>query len=231
MKRDIQVVHDLEAVAQAALGQLHRLLENSGGAFRIALSGGSTPKRLYELMAVDSSLPWERIHLFWGDERCVPPDHKDSNYRMTREAMLDKLHLPDNHVFRWHAELDPDVAAAQYAQTLLTEYGSEWPQFDLMWLGMGDDGHTASLFPGSPALTRNDVSCVANWVEKFEQHRLTMTFRAINNSKNVTVLIAGAGKADVLPEVLHSDRYPSSNVHGTESTLFLVDQAAASKLS
>lgn len=231
MNRSIQVVHDLEAVAQAALAQLHRLLGQSGGAFRIALSGGSTPKRLYELMAADSNLPWDRIHLFWGDERCVPPDNKDSNYRMTREAMLDALKLPDNHVHRWLAELEPEQAAQNYAQTLLTEFGSEWPTFDLMWLGMGDDGHTASLFPGSPALTRTDTCCVANYVEKFETHRLTLTFPAINASRNVTLLIAGGGKAEVLPEVLHSDKYPSSRVHGTESTLFLLDQAAAARLN
>lgn len=231
MKRDIKVVEDLEGVARAALAQLHELLENSGGAFRIALSGGSTPRRLYQLMGEDSSLPWDRIHIYWGDERCVPPDHPDSNYRMTREAMLDKLNLPDNHVHRWLAEKDPDEAARLYAQTLLTEFGSEWPSFELMWLGMGDDGHTASLFPGSPALEVKDVSCVANYVEKFKTHRLTTTFRAINSSKNVTFLVAGAGKADVLPEVLHSENYPSSLVHGTDSTLFLLDKAAAAKLN
>lgn len=231
MNREIQVVQDLEAVARAALAQLHRLLGESGGAFRIALSGGSTPKRLYQLMAADSNLPWDRIHLFWGDERCVPPDDQESNYRMTREAMLDALKLPDNHVHRWLAELEPEQAAQNYAQTLLTEFGSEWPTFDLMWLGMGDDGHTASLFPGSPGLTRTDTCCVANYVEKFKTHRLTMTFPAINASRHVTLLIAGGGKAEVLPEVLHSDKYPSSRVHGTESTLFLLDQAAAARLN
>lgn len=230
MNRNLQVVQDLEAVAQCALAQLHQLLGASSGVFRIALSGGSTPKRLYQLMAADKTLPWERIHLFWGDERCVPPDHKDSNYRMTREAMLDALKLPETQVHRWLAELDPDQAAAKYAETLKAEFGTPWPDFDLMWLGMGDDGHTASLFPGSPALNVTDTSCVANYVEKFEAHRLTMTFPAINASKNITLLVAGSGKAEVLPEVLHSDKYPSSRVHGTRSTLFLLDQAAAARL-
>ncbi len=230
MKRDIQVVQDLEAVARGALTQLRRLLDSSPeGPFRIALSGGSTPRRLYELMA-EASLPWERIHLFWGDERCVPPDHKDSNYRMTREAMLDRLKLPDAQVHRWQAELDPDEAARLYDKTLKTEFGADWPQFDLMWLGMGEDGHTASLFPGSPALERTDVAAVANYIEKFENHRLTLTFPAINASRHVALLISGAGKAPVLPEALHSDHYPVSRVHGTSSTLFLLDQAAAAQL-
>lgn len=225
--REVAILPDGESVAQRALAHLKLRLADSQGMFRIALSGGSTPRRLYQLMA-EADLPWERIHLFFGDERCVPPDHPDSNYRMVREALLDKTAGVTVH--RWEAELSPEEAADRYNALLQREFGSEWPLFDLIWLGMGDDGHTASLFPGSPALERADRPAVANYVEKFKSHRLTLTFPALNRGREVVFLITGASKAEVLPDVLNTDRYPASRVHGTAGTLVLLDQAAAERL-
>ncbi|MEW6281234.1 MAG: 6-phosphogluconolactonase [Candidatus Eremiobacterota bacterium] len=229
MKRDLVTLPDAEAVSDRALEILRERLTGHSGPFRVALSGGTTPKRLYQKMA-GADLPWGRLHLFWGDERCVAPDHPDSNYRMVREALLDHVSVPEGQVHRWLAERSPEEAARLYNEVLTREFGLEWPEFDLIWLGMGDDGHTASLFPDSPALAREDEAAVANYVEKLQSHRLTLTFPALNRGREVVFLVTGASKAAVLPHVLGEGGYPASRVFGTRSTLFLMDPAAAAEL-
>jgi len=210
----------------------------NNGRFSVALSGGSTPKALYSLLAAPpyvDQVPWNIVHLFWGDERCVPPDHQDSNYRMTKEAMLTKVPLAENQIHRIEAELEPDVAASKYSQVLESFFGGV-PRFDLVLLGMGDDGHTASLFPGTKALHDNDHLVVANYVEKFKTHRITLTAKVINNAARVNFLIVGDSKTKVLKEVLEGnrepDRLPSQLIQPTDGKLlWLVDRAAAANLS
>jgi 6-phosphogluconolactonase len=208
------------------------------GKFTVALSGGSTPKSLYQLLASGAfpNLPWDKTYFFFGDERHVPPDNPESNYRMANEAMLSKT--PAANVFRIPAEMkDADAAASVYQQTLAEFFGlksGEFPRFDLILLGLGPDGHTASLFPGTSALNEIKKLVVANWVEKFKTHRITFTFPVLNNSACATFLSCGADKASMVHEVLESPHagLPSQKVHPTNGRLvWMLDRAAAAQLS
>ena len=212
------------------------------GRFTIALSGGSTPRNLYNLLATNArtSLPWDRMFFFFGDERHVPPTDKDSNFRMANEAMLSKAPIPEANIFRVPAE-DPDAAAVAeaYDQTLRKFFALEpgqVPVFDLILLGLGTDGHTASLFPGTEALAEKNRLVVANWVEKFKTHRITFTLPVLNAAHEVAFLVSGSDKAPALQAVLQSDapgeKYPAKLVHPTNGKLiWLVDRAAASGLA
>ena len=235
---------DLDALSHAAADELAMLVRAAvvdRGTCSVALSGGSTPKRLFELFAQAGrdALPWEHIDLWWGDERTVPPDHADSNYRMTREALIDPLGLAASHVHRIAGELpDPEAAARSYSRELVTALGSP-PTFDVVLLGMGPDGHTASLFPGSPALAETSRWVVANPVTSPLVHgtttRITLTAPAINAARHVRFLVAGADKAASLAQVLEGphdpERYPSQLIAPHDGDLvWLVDAAAASKL-
>lgn len=208
------------------------------GRFTVALSGGSTPKRLYGLLATKPNISWDKIYVFWGDERHVPPDHPESNYRMVYEALLSKVPVPSENIFRIHAEeQNATTAALQYEQTLKDFFHlspGEFPRFDLILLGMGPDGHTASLFPGSPALSERQHLVVANPVEKFHTARLTLTFPVLNAAATVMFLASGPDKAPMLHEVLEnsSANLPSQKVQPTNGKLlWLVDSAAATGLS
>jgi 6-phosphogluconolactonase len=208
------------------------------GRFTVALSGGSTPKRLYSLLATKRSIPWEKICLFWGDERHVPPDHPDSNYRMAHEALLSKVPVRPENIFRIHGEeRDAEAAARQYEQTLQDFFHlstGKFPRFDLILLGMGPDGHTASLFPGTSALSERTRLVVTNWVEKFQTHRITFTFPVLNTAACVMFVVSGAEKAPMLHEVLEnsSAKLPAQQVHPSSGKLlWLVDSAAANALS
>lgn len=211
------------------------------GRFTIALSGGSTPKSLFTLLASNarSSLNWEQTFFFWGDERHVPPDDKDSNYRMADEAMLSKIPVSSANVFRVPAENpDADAAALAYEQTLRKFFSLEqgqFPRFDFILLGMGPDGHTASLFPETLALTETSRLVVANWVEKLKASRITFTLPVLNAARRVAFLVSGTDKAAVLRTVLQSDapgeQYPSKLVQPTDGKLiWFLDGAAASQL-
>ena len=206
------------------------------GSFAVALAGGSTPKATYEALARDYSgeLDWGRVHVFFGDERTVPPDHEDSNYRMSHEALLSRV--PVGGVHRMRGELQPAEAAAAYEEEL-REFSEqdEFPSLDLILLGIGEDGHTASLFPETSALDVTDRWVVANPVLKLETTRLTLTIPVINAAKAVTFLVAGEGKAWALREILEGDAdpraYPAKLVHPESGDLsWMVDRAAASLL-
>jgi 6-phosphogluconolactonase len=211
------------------------------GRFTIALSGGSTPKNLNTLLATNArtSLPWDRMFFFWGDERHVPPSDPESNYRMAEETLLSKVPVPRANVFRIPAE-NPDAAAAAlaYEETLRKFFAlqaGEFPRFDLILLGMGPDGHAASLFPGTAALQEKSRLVVANWVEKFKTDRITLTLPVLNAARCVIFLVSGTEKAAALHEVLETDapggQYPSKLVRPTDGKLiWLVDRAAASGL-
>lgn len=225
------------ALRFAGLAQTHVA---ESGKFTVALSGGSTPKALFSLLARQpfaDSLPWSSIYFFWGDERCVPPDHPDSNFLMASETLLGKVPIPSGNIFRIPTEDgDPEQAAAKYASTLHQFFNSESPRFDLIFLGMGADGHTASLFPGTIALRIEDQTVAANFVEKFKTHRITLTAKTINQARNVIFLVAGEDKATSLKEVLEGEhqpeKYPSQLIKPVDGNLlWMLDVAAASLLT
>jgi 6-phosphogluconolactonase len=212
------------------------------GRFTIALSGGSTPRSLYNLLAANArtAFPWDRTYFFWSDERHVPPTDPDSNYRMANEAMLSKVPVPPGNVYRMPSE-NPDAgaAAAEYETTLKKFFGLEpgqSPRFDLILLGLGPDGHTASLFPGTPGLQEKSRLVIANWVESLKTDRLTFTFHVINAARSVAFLVSGTDKAAVLCSVLEEnvpgEQYPAKLVQPTDGKLiWFLDRGAASGLS
>ena len=220
----------------------------SHGRFAVVLAGGSTPKAAYALLATEeyaTRVDWSRVYIFWGDERCVPPDHVDSNYRMAREVLLDHVPIPESNVHRMRGELEPGQAAGEYEAALRTfffprsgdrkaEGETLVPSFDLILLGMGDDGHTASLFPGTAAIHEQTRWVVAHRVEKLDTWRITLTPVIINAAANVTFAVSGAGKAERLRQVLNGPRQPDVlpaqivNPDGGR-VLWLVDQAAANQ--
>ena len=225
--------HFVESAAQAA----------ARGRARIAISGGGTPKSAFELLAdpaqpFRAAMPWDKLDLFWVDERCVPPGDPDSNYRMTREALLDRVPLPPSAVHRMEGELAPDVAASRYETELRASFrlqGAASPRFDLIALGMGPDGHTASLFPHTAALREVTRLAVANHVQNKDAWRVTLTWPVINNGASVFFLIAGTDKAKVLSEVLTGphdpERLPSQLIWPASGILTLIlDQQAAALL-
>lgn len=249
----VRVYKDQDELALKAARRFARLADQyvvGSGRFTVALSGGSTPKAMFALLAESpfvETIPWSSIYFFWGDERCVPPDHADSNYRMTMETLLARVPVPQENIFRMAGELaDADQAAQQYADTLqqfflqpaasrATAPLANVPRFDLVFLGMGGDGHTASLFPETAALHNDSDIVTANYVEKFKAYRITLTAKTINNARNVTFLIAGQDKAETLRQVLEgerqTERYPSQMIQPRSGTLlWLVDEAAASLL-
>jgi 6-phosphogluconolactonase len=207
------------------------------GKFCVALSGGNTPRALYQLLASNRfpSVPWSQIYLFFGDERHVPPDHPESNYRMVKEAMLSKV--PDENIFRMHGEQEAGAAALEYEQTLRQFFHlkeDQFPRFDLILLGLGPDGHTASLFPDSAALTETHRLVVANWVEKFKTYRLTFTFPVLNHAACDMFLVSGADKCAILQQVFEdrSAGLPSQRVRPEDGDLlWFADREAAGSLA
>jgi 6-phosphogluconolactonase len=203
------------------------------GRFAVALAGGSTPKATYEVLARDyaNELDWSRVHVFFGDERTVPPDHEDSNYRMAYETLLS--HVPVGSVHRMRGELPPDEAAAAYEEELRAFFGQvDIPRLDLILCGLGEDGHTLSLFPETAALDVNDRWVVANPVLKLGTTRLTLTIPVLNVSRAVTFVVAKESKAEALKEVLEGDAdpraYPAKLVRPESRDLtWMVDRAAA----
>ena len=236
---------DLDALSRAAADELIELARAAiaaRGRWHVALSGGSTPKRLFQLLAArPDALPWDRIELWWGDERCVPPDHADSNYRMAREALIDPLRplgLDEARVHRIHGELDPGASARAYEDELRAVLGDP-PVLDYALQGMGSDGHTASLFPDSPGLDAGPRWVVANPVRSplvpgGAAMRITLTAPAINRARCVRFLVAGADKAGALAAVLEGPRdprrYPAQLV-GVSDLAWFVDEAAAAQLA
>jgi 6-phosphogluconolactonase len=211
------------------------------GKARVAVSGGNTPKATFELLAATpyrEQTPWDKLELYWVDERCVPPDHSDSNYRMTREALLDKVPLGKNQIFRIQGELDPEEGAAKYEFDIRQSFrleGAEIPVFDLVELGMGPDGHTASLFPHTEGLHEMMRIAIANHVVQKDAWRVTLTWPVINRARDVFFLIEGADKVPALKQVFlgsyDPETYPSQLIKpaGRRITL-LLDSAAAAAL-
>lgn len=211
------------------------------GRFTAALSGGSTPRALYSLLSSAEfcgRTDWPRVHLFFGDERCVPPDHPESNFRMVEETLLEGGRIPASNVHRMAGEKEPAEAAAAYETELRNFFasaGGRRPRLDLILLGLGEDGHTASLFPGTAALDETERWVTAVYVEKLQSYRLTLTLPLINAAAQATFLVSGPGKAAVLERILGApgvDDYPAARVRPDKGALtWLMTQDAAAGLA
>ena len=245
-RTSMRQLSDREAVCRDAADEFVRCVAAAvatRGRFSVALSGGSTPKRLYELLAerpFRDDIDWTRLEIFWGDERAVPPDHADSNYGMTRRALLSRVPLPEGRVHRLRGEApDLDAAAHEYeaeiARVLDASPGGEPPRLDLVLLGLGSDAHTASLFPNTAALRESLRWVVANDVEKLDTRRLTMTSLLLNRARRVLFLVAGRDKREALTTVLEGEfdpeRRPAQLIRPEAGELlWLADEAALAGL-
>lgn len=252
---NVRAYVDAEELALKAAHYFARLADQyvmGDGLFTVALSGGITPQAMFKLLAQEpfySTVPWSEIHFFWADERCVPPAHADSNYRAASELLLSKVPVKPENIYRFNGEeAEPARAAEVYCMKLerffsaglaanrtITAPITMFPRFDLVLLGLGADGHTASLFPHTAALAEQEQIAVANEAPQLTQRRLTLTVPSINNARNVTFLVSGKEKSEVLRQVLMGPRRPEAlpsqmikPVNGT--LLWLVDEAAASGL-
>lgn len=231
------VGEDREEFSQAAAKQLAQIAVSAletRGRFDLVLAGGHTPKRLYEILAAEyrEKIDWKRTHLFWGDERYVSPDDPLSNYRMAREALIEPLGLPSENVHPMPTSFaEPDDAAKAYEKLLREHFGAEGPRFDLVLLGIGPEGHTASLFPGSDALSEKQKLVLVVRVAAQPPLRLTLTLPAINAAGQVFFLAAGADKKEILGKILRlgpegSAEYPASLIHPQNGVTLFLDRAA-----
>jgi len=237
----IRVFNDYEALSQAAAEMFVEMADQaikSNGRFSVALSGGNTPHRLYETLATDpfrEKVHWEAVHVFWGDERCVPLDDPRSNFLMARRTLLDRVSIPADQIHPILGDLPAALATTHYETELQKFFGKQPPVFDLILLGLGDNAHTASLFPRTSVLSEKE-----RWVDKVfvaeqSMYRVTLTAPLINQAKAVIFLVSGADKATALQSVLegayHPHEYPAQLIHpnGTHP-IWLVDKAAAHKL-
>ena len=247
MPPDVRILINIDAIAnRAAQDFLQSATQavSEKGSFTVALSGGSTPKALYSLLATDaalrSQLPWDKMYMYFGDERSVGPDHPDSNFRMATETMLSKVPIKPEQVFRIKGEYkDTEKAAQEYEQVLRTSFKiaeGQVPRFDLVFLGIGNEGHTASLFPGTKALHETKRLVVRNWVGKLYTNRITLTAPAINNAARVVFMVTGADKALALKGILEGpyepDQLPAQIIQPPNGILlWLVDTVAGGMLS
>ncbi len=219
----------LVAAAQQAIAER--------GRWTWALAGGSTPEGVYALLGAAprrDQLDWSRVFIFWGDERCVPPADEQSNYGMARRALLDRVPIPAANIHRMRGELAPESAAHLYGRDIRAVFdidGHQWPQFDTMLLGLGADGHTASLFPGSDILERHESLVAETWVAKLSQYRISLTMPTINAARDKLFLVAGADKATVVREIVQATgkvaEYPAARI---QAARWLLDAAAAAEL-
>lgn len=244
MARRILIYPDASRLFAAAARLVERAARDAigrRGRFRLALTGGSTPRDLYARLAVEpcrSRIDWSRVEFFWGDDRCVPPDHPESNFRLADELLLSRLAPADSSVHRIQTELGAQRAAEAYAAELRRIFADDTPRFDLILLGMGPDGHTASLFPDTPDLTGEGRSVIATLAPRPPRDRISLSLQAINAARRVAFLVQGAGKAEALARVL-ADRpraderaLPAALVRPAGGRLYwLVDRAAASRLA
>ncbi len=230
----IDIAKDPEDLAHRAARWIVDIAGRSQGRVAISLSGGSTPRRLYQLLSeapFRDAMPWDRIHWFWGDERFVPPDHPDSNYRMAREALLSRATIPAANIHRVETSGDPADAAGAYERTLKSYYQAEIldparPLFDVELLGLGPDGHTASLFPGTKALDERR-RWVAEVVGAKPEERITLTYPVLESSRHTAFLAAGADKCEPLARVLAGDReLPAARVQPVGELVWFVDEQA-----
>lgn len=244
MKPELRVAASKSALMEAAADLLAEAAARSiaeRGRWLWALAGGSTPRGAYELLAREprrSRIDWSKVWVFWGDERCVPPGDPDSNYGMARDALLRHVPIPEGQVCRMRGELAPESAAHLYVRDLRAVFGvggRQWPVFDTILLGLGADGHTASLFPGSDVLERRETIAAETWVAKLNAFRLTLTAETINRARQVIFLVAGADKAPVVRAIAagrpgEAAAYPAARIRPAAPAVWLLDEAAAGEL-
>jgi len=237
---EIRVYPGKEKLLQAAAAQFIELAEESiqqKDLFSVALSGGSTPVPFYEKLGkMNTLLAWDKVHFYWGDERHVSMDHPESNFRMAKETLLDYIDLPERNIHPVPTELDARMAAFHYEEELRKHHRGAWPKFDLVLLGMGLDGHTASLFPHTAGLNEEHRWFIANFIPEMCQWRLTLTKNAINAARTIQILVSGSSKAATLAHVLTGKKHPEerpiqliSPVDGR--LIWFVDESAASSLT
>jgi 6-phosphogluconolactonase len=242
--RAVRILPDAQAVARAAAELFVTCARDAQalrGVFHVALSGGSTPRLFHAMLAASplrEQVDWSRIQFFWGDERCVPPGDPESNYGMARETLLDAVPVPPSHIHRMRGEEEPARAAREYEAELRQVFAAapdSTPRFDLIYMGMGPDGHTLSLFPRTAVLGVTDRLVVANHVPQLNTNRITFTTTLANNAALVAFVIAGADKAPALVRVLEGPRdpeqYPSQLIAPAGELLYLLDQSAAAQLT
>ena len=238
----IRVFHDLETLSRAAadlLFTLSHMATAARGTFTVAISGGSTPMKLYSLLGSKEyreKIPWKGVHIFWADERAVPKEHEESNFKLANDAFLSKVPLPEENIHRIAGEKDPEEAAREYEEEIRTFFGgSGLPVFDLVILGMGEDGHTASLFPGSPVLNERSRLAVPAYPETMKTQRVTLTLPVLKQAAHVLFLVPGSAKAQILYDILEGgkeDQYPAGLVRPVSGGLeWLIEREAAAKLS
>jgi 6-phosphogluconolactonase len=251
-EREIIICRNIAELSRQSAKRFSQLAQKSvesAGRMTVAFSGGSTPKHLYSLLAspdYKNQIRWNNLELFWGDERCVPPDHPESNFRMAQEALLSNIEIPAENIHRMRGERQPQAAAAEYEKELQKFFGlnsGALPRFDLILLGIGEDGHTASLFPGSDALAHDRLSqshrdhsetetvrlVLAPFVEKLNSHRLSLSLPVLNNAANVWFLVTGASKAGAVKQAFSgSSDLPAARVHPVNGNLiWYITQDAA----
>jgi len=239
----IKIYSSPEALASAAARRILDIAQISlqgKGIFRLVLAGGNTPKHSYTALAdiaKKSNFDWEYVHIYWGDERMVAPDHRDSNYRMAKENLLDLISVPESNIYRMDGEMAPEVAAQAYENVISSEFQIEESAFDLMLLGLGEDGHIASIFPNNPALKMTEKNVVAVYSEAHNNWRLTMTLSLINRSKNIIFLVSGKKKAGIIAKLLEGpDKeksvYPAAQINLKEGNIYwLLDKDAAAQVN
>jgi 6-phosphogluconolactonase len=245
MECQIIICRDVDELNRKAAEQFIGLANNAiqrSGQFTVALSGGSTPRGLYTLLATPeyrNRIDWFHVHLFWGDERCVPADHQDSNFRMAQESLLSKVQIPSENIHRMTGEREPEQAATEYEEHLRRVFHlppGGVPRFDLIFLGLGEDGHTASLFPGSPALNERNRLVATVYVKRLNAYRLTLTLPVINAAAQITFLVTGHSKSAMVREILAADfksqNYPANQVRPVNGNVtWLISKDAAGELS
>lgn len=238
-ERNVQILPDLEAISYKAASLFVNASRNSIATrtkFAVAISGGSTPRRLYTLLSSSpycDQVDWQKVHFFWADERCVPVEDEASNFKVAFDRLISKVPIPDGHIHRIKGEEDPGKAARDYEADIREFFGaSGLPVFDLVLLGMGEDGHTASLFPGSKSLEETARLAVPVYLEKPNRNRITLTLPVLNNAAQILFLVAGSSKAAVLSEIL-SDKekkreFPAGRIRPVQGkVIWLIDREAA----
>ncbi len=242
MKGRLEVYDTPHTLVEAVAVQVQQLLSRAvagRGAASLAFSGGSTPRHIYELLATDrfrAKIDWNRVHCFLGDERCVPPFHPESNFRMISDALLNKITIPDKNVHRVKTELPPEEAAEAYEKEIRNLFQlktGEFPEFDVLLLGMGEDGHTASLFPGTTAVNETEKLATAVQGPTVKIPRVSLTFPTINHAAEIIFIVSGKGKAAILQQVLNGTvmNYPAQMVNPLKGRLtWMVDRNATMQL-
>lgn len=236
MSSKIIVSNNIEELSEHFAHMLIHCTDSAVDKFSIALSGGSTPKAIFDYLAMNyqTKIDWNKIRFFWGDERCVPPDHPDSNYLMTFEHLFDKIKIPEQNIFRVDGDNKPESEAQRYSEVIIKNVPlvSNIPSFDLIMLGLGEDGHTASIFPDSIDLINDKRICAVSHHPELCQKRITITGTIINNAKKIVFLVTGEKKSEMIDIVLNKkegfEKLPSAHINPTNGELiWLLDKGAA----